>query len=29
MTTVSQDGEHLRSLSIFHYVVGSLMALLA
>ena len=29
MTTVSQDGEHLRLLSIFHYVVGGLMALFA
>ena len=29
MTTVSQDGEHLRLLSIFHYVVGGLMALAA
>jgi len=29
MTTVSQDGEHLRLLSIFHFVVGGLMALFA
>jgi hypothetical protein len=29
MTTVSQDGEHLRLLSIFHYVVGGLIALFA
>ena len=29
MITVSQDGEHLRLLSIFHYVVGGLMALFA
>lgn len=29
MTTVSQDGEHLRLLSIFHYVVGGLMGLIA
>jgi len=29
MTTVSQDGEHLRLLSIFHYVVGGLLALFA
>lgn len=29
MTQVNQDGEHLRLLSIFHYVTGGLMALLA
>ena len=29
MTNESQDGEHLRLLSIFHYVVGGLMALFA
>jgi hypothetical protein len=29
MTTVSQDGEHLRLLSIFHHVVGGLLALFA
>lgn len=29
MTSVSQDGEHLRLLSIFHYVVGGLLALFA
>lgn len=29
MITVSQDGEHLRLLSIFHYVVGGIMALMA
>ena len=29
MTTVSQDGEHLRLLSIFHYVVSGLLGLFA
>ena len=29
MSTVSQDGEHLRLLSIFHYVVGGFMAFMA
>jgi hypothetical protein len=28
MITVSQDGEHLRLLSIFHYVVGGFLAFL-
>lgn len=27
MTTPDQDGEHLRLLSIFHYVAGGMMAL--
>ena len=29
MTTPDQDGEHLRLLSIFHYVAGGLMAMFA